>query len=240
MEITFVGTGSMGSTTNCNTSVLIDNVLFDCGMGTTKQLNRLKISMSKIRYIVITHFHADHTFDIPNYLVQRLATGHRDEKLTFIGPVGLRQRVVEMVTMAFGDGDSEKYKDLEGINNIDFIELNDEETVEFDFKLTAYKLVHQTCSEEQGYIFEKEGKKIGILWDTTFCDNYEKVCQKVQYVFSDSAKVETTDAHVGITELKDFCKKFPEVKFYAVHRSDYSIDGIGGIEFPEDGEKIII
>lgn len=240
MEITFVGTGSMGSIERCNTSVLIDNILFDCGMGTTKQLNRLKFPISKVRYIVITHFHADHTFDIPNYLVQRMATGDRDKRLTFIGPVGLRQRIVDMVTMAFADGDNEKYKDIEGINNIDFIEIGNEESVEFDFKLTAYKLLHQTCSEEQGYILEKEGKRIGILWDTTFCDNYEKVCQNVEYVFSDVTRIDTTDAHIGINEFKEFYKKYPEVKFYAIHRTDYSTEGMDGIEFPVDGDKIII
>ena len=240
MEITFVGTGSMGSVERCNTSMLIDNILFDCGMGTTKQLNRLKIPISKIRYIVITHFHADHTFDIPNYLVQRMATGDRDKRLTFIGPVGLRQRIVDMVTMAFADGDNEKYKDIEGINNIDFIEIGNEESVEFDFKLTAYKLLHQTCSEEQGYILEKEGKKLGILWDTTFCDNYEKVCQNVEYVFSDVTRIDTTDAHIGINEFKEFYKKYPGVKFYAMHRADYSTEGMDGIEFPVDGDKIII
>lgn len=47
MKITFVGTGTMGCITRCNTSVLIDNILFDIGMGTVKQLERLKIYTKK-------------------------------------------------------------------------------------------------------------------------------------------------------------------------------------------------
>ena len=35
-------------------------------------------------------------------------------------------------------------------------------------------------------------------------------------------------------------KKYPEVKFYAIHRTDYSTEGMEGIEFPVDGDKIII
>lgn len=71
MKITFVGTGTMGCITRCNTSVLIDNILFDIGMGTVKQLERLKIYTKKVEYLVITHFHADHFLDIPNLLIGR-------------------------------------------------------------------------------------------------------------------------------------------------------------------------
>lgn len=38
MKVTFVGTGTMGCTTRCNTSVLVDDILFDIGMGTVKQI----------------------------------------------------------------------------------------------------------------------------------------------------------------------------------------------------------
>ena len=48
MKITFVGTWTMGCITRCNTSVLIDNILFDIGMGTVKQLERLKIYTKKV------------------------------------------------------------------------------------------------------------------------------------------------------------------------------------------------
>ncbi len=54
MKITFIGTGTMGSLTRCNTSVLIDDILFDIGMGTIKQIGRLKITQNQF---VIWSFH---------------------------------------------------------------------------------------------------------------------------------------------------------------------------------------
>lgn len=66
MKVTFIGTGTMGGTTRCNTSVLVDDILFDIGMGTVKQIERLKIYVKSIRYVVISHFYADHLLDVPN------------------------------------------------------------------------------------------------------------------------------------------------------------------------------
>ena len=71
MKVTFIGTGTMGCTTRCNTSVLVDDILFDIGMGTVKQIERLKIYTKSINYLVISHFHADHFLDIPNLLIGR-------------------------------------------------------------------------------------------------------------------------------------------------------------------------
>lgn len=51
MKISFIGTGTMGSITRCNTSILVDDILFDIGMGTVKQIERLKIYTKSIHYI---------------------------------------------------------------------------------------------------------------------------------------------------------------------------------------------
>ena len=93
MKITFVGTGTMGCTTRCNTRMLVDDILFDVGMGTVKQIERLKIYTKSIKYIVISHFHADHFLDIPNFLIGRGIRKETEEyKLTIIGPIGVRKK----------------------------------------------------------------------------------------------------------------------------------------------------
>ena len=44
MKVTFIGTGTMGSTTRGNQSLLVDDILFDVGCGTVKKIESLKIS----------------------------------------------------------------------------------------------------------------------------------------------------------------------------------------------------
>lgn len=81
----------MGCTTRCNTSILVDDILFDIGMGTVKQIERLKIYTKSINYLVLSHFHADHFLDIPNLLIGRGIRKETENKFTIIGPIGTRE-----------------------------------------------------------------------------------------------------------------------------------------------------
>jgi ribonuclease BN (tRNA processing enzyme) len=240
MKVTFVGTGSMGNEKQGNTSLLIDNILIDCGMGVVKAFERMGHHTREINYVVITHFHADHVFDIPNFLAGREIRGEFGEKLTFIGPKGLKERIKDLIILAFADTNPGRYSDIEQYYNIKIVELEDGKSIDGeDFKLTAYKLDHGINVEEQGYILEKDNKKLGILWDTTLCSNYYDVCSKVDYVFSDTGKEETTASHIGVKDYNSICKEYPNTKFYAVHRGNYNTDILDyRIIVPKDGEEI--
>ena len=43
MKITFLGTGTMGSITRGNQSILVDDILFDIGSGVVKKLESLQL-----------------------------------------------------------------------------------------------------------------------------------------------------------------------------------------------------
>lgn len=242
MKVTFIGTGTMGCTTRCNTSVLVDDILFDIGMGTVKQIERLKIYVKSIRYLVISHFHADHFLDIPNLLIGRgIRKETNDYKLIIIGPVGLRKKTIDLMTFTHGDGNEHKYDKIEEKYNIEFIELNNEEHYCTDkFKITALSLKHGTCLPVNGYILEKGGKNISYACDTIFCENYCKMCDISNYIFSDVNGLKSTDVHMGLENYKELCAKNLNCKFYAIHRSDYDVNDIDNIKFPNDGEILEI
>ena len=52
MKISFIGTGTMGSITRGNQSLLIDDILFDVGSGTVKRMESQKIYTKDIKYLV--------------------------------------------------------------------------------------------------------------------------------------------------------------------------------------------
>ena len=57
MKIDFIGTGKIGCSKRCYTSVLInDEILFDIGAGVYYQLKRLDIDICKIKYLFINSF----------------------------------------------------------------------------------------------------------------------------------------------------------------------------------------
>ena len=241
MKITFIGTGTMGCTTRCNTSVLIDDILFDIGMGTVKQIERLRIYTKQINYLVISHFHADHFLDIPNLLIGRKIRKETENKLIIIGPKGIRRKTVELMNFTHADGNEHKYDNIEEKYNIEFIELLNEQTYCTEkFKITALSLKHGECTPVNGYILEKEQKVLSYACDTGFCDNYYKMCEKSNYMYSDVTGLKTTDMHMGLEDYKELYIKYPNCTFYAIHRADYNTNGVDSVEFPNDGDILEI
>lgn len=241
MKITCIGTGTMGSITRGNQSILIDDILFDVGSGVVKKIEALKIYTKSIKYLVITHSHADHFVDLPNYLIGRSIRKEDKELLHIICGKGIKEKTIKLFELTFGDGNKDKYKNFEEKYNVKFTELENEETFETkNMKITAYELEHGTCKPILGFTIEKEGKTIGYATDTIVCNNVEKICQKSQIAFLDSNKTIPTKSHMSLEEVIKLSKKYPNCKIYAIHRSDYAHEDIKKIEFPEDGQIIEI
>ena len=242
MKINFIGTGTMGSVTRGNQSLLIDDILFDVGSGTVKRMESQKIYTKDINYLVISHFHADHFFDLPNYLIGRnIRNEHTERTLPIIGGVGLKKRVIELFNLAFGDGNKDKYNNFERDFNVKFIELNNEEEyIGEDFVIKAYELEHGACKPILGFILEKENKKVGYATDTILCENLQKMCKEMDVICIDATNTVPTRMHIGLEEVLWLKEQNKDKRFIAIHRSDYVHNHIKEIEFPEDGEYIEI
>lgn len=242
MKVTFIGTGTMGSTTRGNQSLLVDDILFDVGCGTVKKIESLKIYTKDINYLVISHFHADHFFDIPNYLIGRnIRNEHLKRTLPIIGGIGLKNRLIQLFTLAFGDGNKDKYNNFERDFNVKLIELkNEEEYIDEGISIKAYELEHGACKPILGFILSKENKKIGYATDTILCDNLKTMCRNSETIFIDSTNTIPTRMHIGLNEVLELKKENKDTNFFAIHRSDYIHNHIKEINFPEDEDCIKI
>lgn len=239
MRVTFIGTGTMSSTSRCNTSLLVDDILFDIGMGTIKQIERLKIYTKSIRYVCISHYHSDHFFDIPNLLIGR--EERNEQTITFIGAKGLRNKVIELMKFTHSDGNEHKYDNIEEKYNIKFVELYEgEKFKESTFTITAIPLKHGNCYPIYGYVLEKENKRIAYCCDMTLFDSFYDICENVNYMFSDVNGLKTDKMHMGLEDYKLIANKYKNCKFYAIHRGDYKIKYTDIINFPMDGDIIEI
>lgn len=239
MRIRLIGTGTMGCETRANTSILIDDILFDIGSGTIRQLVHLDEKTNNIHYLVISHFHADHFLDLPNLLIRRSIRKEIETKLVIIGPKGLRQKCIDLMLFTHSDNDPHKYDNLEQKYHIEFVELEKEQSYQTKtWKLLAKEVKHGECIPAYGYFLEKDNYKIVYTGDTTICDNVLAMCQQADYVFADNTSLTTKMAHIGIEDYVNIAKQYPKTNFYAVHRADYDTSKYFGIHFPEDGEII--
>jgi len=92
LSVIFLGTGgSVPSARRSTASLLVvrggKRIMFDCGEGTQRQLQR-SLGLTQVDEIYLTHFHADHMLGLPGLLKTYDLTG-REEPLTIYGPRGL-------------------------------------------------------------------------------------------------------------------------------------------------------
>ena len=103
MEITFFGTGSMLPSKERNPIAVLlqyknENILFDCGEGTQRQMKLGGFSPAKVTKIIVSHWHGDHVFGLPGLL---LTMGHAHQTiepkhLHIYGPKGSKQRFKQL------------------------------------------------------------------------------------------------------------------------------------------------
>jgi ribonuclease Z len=92
LDVVFLGTGGSIPSARRNTaSVLVrrggDRLLFDCGEGTQRQMQR-STGLIGVDAIFITHLHADHYLGLPG-LIKSYEMQDRTEPLEIYGPPGL-------------------------------------------------------------------------------------------------------------------------------------------------------
>ena len=93
LSVIFLGTsGAVPSARRSTASVLVarggERILFDCGEGTQRQMQR-SVGLVQVDEIYFTHFHADHFLGLPG-LLKTYDLTDRQAPLTVYGPRGLR------------------------------------------------------------------------------------------------------------------------------------------------------
>jgi ribonuclease Z len=96
LDVVFLGTAaSMPTAQRAPAALLVrrgsERLLFDCGEGTQRQLQRSAIGLPDLQEIFLTHFHADHFLGLPGMLKTFALRGREETPLTVYGPRGLRE-----------------------------------------------------------------------------------------------------------------------------------------------------
>jgi len=106
MRVTFTGVGEAFDETLPNTSVLVESgsssILLDCGFSASCGFWGLAKNPLNLDAVYISHFHADHYFGLPAFIVRSMEEG-RKKRLTIMGPPGIEQNVVHLVELAYSN-----------------------------------------------------------------------------------------------------------------------------------------
>jgi ribonuclease Z len=148
LAVTFLGTGgSVPSARRSTAAVLVsrggDRLLFDCGEGTQRQMQR-SLGLVQVDEIYLTHFHADHVLGIPGLLKTYDLTDRR-VPLKIYGPQGLSElfQVFSPLIGRLGF-------------TLDLIELKPGEAVAHDgYEVRSFEASHRTA-RAYGYALVEE------------------------------------------------------------------------------------
>jgi ribonuclease Z len=163
-DITFLGTSCMQPTKERNHSGVLlthkgENILFDCGEGTQRQMRYAGIKPAKITRLCISHWHGDHVFGIPG-LLSAMGADQFSKKLHIYGPKGSKRYFEHLL----------KWFAAKGIVDHEVHEFSSGKVFETDdFEVRCEELKHSTpCigfrfnEKEKLRIDVKKAKKLGL------------------------------------------------------------------------------
>ncbi len=166
-------------------------LLLDPGPGTLVHLAKHKIPVEKIRNILVSHKHLDHSADL-NVIVDALTEGTFKKRGRLFIP-----------KEAWEEGVLLSYLKETLAETIFLAEKEAYQTSKFSFKTTK-KLLHS--AETYGFIFNlKDGKSLGFLVDTAFFEELILEFQGVNYLIVNVVRYEPKEGvlHLSVQDVRN-------------------------------------
>jgi ribonuclease Z len=149
LSVVFLGTGgSVPSARRSTACVLVvrggERLMFDCGEGTQRQLQR-SLGLLQVDEIYLTHFHADHMLGLPG-LLKTYELTDREPPLTIYGPSGLYDLFASLKRLVGRLG-----------FELELVELGRGDSIRHDgYEIRPYKTEHTVSS--CGYALVEENR----------------------------------------------------------------------------------
>jgi ribonuclease BN (tRNA processing enzyme) len=165
--------GSNPGRSNPSTLILINDLPYvvDCGYGCSRQLLAAGVSLDRLRYIFITHHHADHNLEYGALLYNAWITG-RPVRVDAYGPTGLELMTrdffeylkfdIEIRIVDEGRPDPRKLIAAHDFHKPGIVLQNE------DVKVSACLVRHPPIKESYAYRFDAPDVSVVISGDTAY------------------------------------------------------------------------
>ena len=242
MKIKLYGTGALVTKRFSACAMVDDAILFDCPNGLVRKLRQDDINLTNIQTLLISHFHADHDYDVYQLLWDYNRT-KRQEKLNIIAPKGFHERYSILCNMAWPG--MFIYDDMLKNVNLNILEAEDKKSFELDgYKITAYKVEHANC-DSYGYKIQKNDKTVAFTGDAGMSDNIHALVENCDMAFIDvtgTASQGQAQIHFSVPMFMDLQSAHPSVRLIPTHMGDAASAELeaNSINPPEDGDTLEI
>jgi len=221
MKLTFLGSGHAFSSHSYNASILVDRMLLlDAGAPLCVHLPRAGIGIDEPQAVLLTHFHADHTFGLAQLVAARTVESPAASPLTVLGPRGTSDYVRQLLDFAWGETLRRLAWDR---LRITVIELRDRQRFGLNgYQGTAYEMRHSSRFPALGFALEANGVRLGYTGDAELCPGVEALISACDHVFSEMTYAEPAEMHLSRPEVERLMAAHRDVKFILTHRATES------------------
>jgi ribonuclease Z len=217
-RLTVVGSGDAFGSCGCNAAYLVDErVLIDCGAPVQVLLPRAGIAVASIDLVLITHFHADHTYMLPMLLGARAFAGELRTGLVVGGPPGTREYVRRLLTTGYG---RHLVSLIEERLQPRWMVLQDGASDQVaGYMVGAYAVLHSTGPSLAYTVRRGDGPVIGFSGDSSLCAGLRRaiVASDVMVCECTGWNGPTEGGHLWRGELEQLIAEHPDTRFVLSH-----------------------
>jgi ribonuclease BN (tRNA processing enzyme) len=239
VRLQLIGTGSI-LTARMSACALVDGrLLIDTPNGSMKAMRRAGIDPMAVDICLITHFHADHFFDIIFLLLEQGLRHVRENDLILIGPMGFAERVDRLFELSYPG----VWADVKGKVSPRFVELGQDggDWAGNGYRIRALRMKHAVPT--LGYsIVDEPGARLGYTGDTVHCPSVDTLAAGSSVLVLDTSfPKEGRIGHMGLNDVEAVASRWPDRHLIATHLGDdVTHSSHPNIIFPTDGQKFEI
>lgn len=236
-SLTFLGTGNYLAPGGryWNSFVLDATVLVEPAPTVLPHLRQCGIPAESIETVVISHFHPDHTFGWPFFLLEAARRG-RGGPLYVVGPPGVEAFLSEMMKLG---GVLNVQEMAHSRLDMRYVEVDESWQQAGSLKFRGVEVdhvAHLTCF---GYVFDLHDRRVGYSGDTQLCSGLEDIARSSDALVLECNSRHPWPGHMNIDAVKTLRARVPDVPFVLTHvDEEVEIAGLVNVQLPADFERV--
>jgi ribonuclease BN (tRNA processing enzyme) len=194
-------------------------ILVDCGCAVQVLMPRAGLEVREVGTVLLTHFHADHTYMLPVFLGARALDGDAPRPLCYAGPHGTAEYVRRLLRTGYG---ASLHALIEESVRPSTVVLQDGSDVTVDgYRIRAHAVVHSTGPSLAYAITGPDGATVGFSGDSEMCAGLRRCAAVSDVMVCECTSFEGPLAsHLWAGEVSELVESFPRTRFVLSHLSE--------------------
>ncbi len=214
-RLTFLGTGDyLTAERYWNGFVINERTLVEPCPGVVPHLRRCGLDAGHLGVILVSHFHADHTFGWPFLLLELLRRSRR-APVYVVGPPGAEERFAAMMDVG---GVANIREAVAGQLELRYIEVDGGWQAAGELRFRAVEVDHVPHLRCFGFVLDIDGRTLGYSGDTRPCSGLDELASVSEtLVLECNGPHPPPPVHMDVPDVANLRRRFPNVRLVLTH-----------------------